>query len=382
MNKEYLARLLELHQRNELSEKQSEELDKWFQSLDNGKNLDSWISEAGGKEELSAELYRDFSANYNEARPTRRTLVLRYISIAATIIMVFSVSLYFIGKQQPEATILSKSRTSVLPIMPGKNQAILTLANGTQINLNDHKTGALISGEDLAITKTSDGELVYKAGSLEAEKAEFNTISTPQGGQYQVALSDGTHVWLNAASTLKYPTRFSGGKREVELSGEGYFEVAHNPEKPFRVISKKQTITVLGTHFNINSYNDEPFAKTTLLEGSVMVADKSSERTSLLKPGQQAILDEFDLKVKSVDIRAAVAWKNGFFRFQNEELKVIMNQIARWYNVEISYKDNFDAMRFSGYISRDKSIHQILELLGLTKSVKFKIEGRKIIVMK
>jgi transmembrane sensor len=383
MQKEYLAHLLELYHKGELSEQQSVELDHWFRSLSGGSKLDDWLTEAGGQEQLKAQLYKSFKTNYISKKKNQKIFTVRNLSVAATIAMVFSISFYFIGKQKKtESAGFTVIKNTPQPITPGKNNAILTLSNGAQIDLNDAKTGDLISESDLKVRKTKHGALIYNAVSNSTAKISFNTISTPRGGQYQVILSDGTHVWLNAASSLKYPTQFTGDNREVELSGEAYFEVAHNAKQPFQVISKKQKITVLGTHFNINTYDDEPVVKTTLLEGSVRIEGKNINQTRILKPGQQAILDNFDFNVQAADLKSTVAWKNGFFRFQDEEIKVIMNQIARWYDVDIIYAGNFDGMHFSVYISRDKSVEQILTLLRLTKSIKFKMEGRKIIVMK
>lgn len=383
MQKAYLSYLLELYEKNGLSEKQLEELDNWFQSLSSGQDLDSWIEEAGGKDELIAKFYKNFETNYISINRKPNIFSLKNLSIAATIIIVSSVGLFFaIKPKKKETARIAVVEKTITPIIPGGNKAILTLSNGRQINLNDHKTGDLVSQASLRIRKTKDGQLVYETVDKGAANIGFNTVSTPNGGQYQVILADGTHVWLNAASSLRYPNKFVGDKREVELTGEAYFEVAHNPKKPFLVTSRKQTITVLGTHFNINTYNDEPFVKTTLLQGSVRINEIGSDKTRVLKPGQQAVLTNNSLSVNAVDTRTAVAWKNGFFRFQDEDIRVIMNQISRWYNVDVNYQGDFDNMRFGGYVSRDKSIEQILNLMEVTKTVHFKIEGRRIIVMK
>lgn len=280
-------------------------------------------------------------------------------------------------------------------IKPGGNKATLTLADGSKISLTDAKNGIIAKQAGIKITKTSNGELIYNIVSTSDAKAKnlFNTIETPRGGQYQVNLPDGTKVWLNAESTLKYPTTFNNEARVVELKGEAYFEVAKLINKkgarvPFKVNSeigagRNQEVDVLGTHFNINAYSNEPNNKTTLLEGRVRVLNLSSSASDILKPGQQSIITASSpsVLVKNVDAEDAIAWKDGFFSFNDENLQTIMNKISRWYNVDITYKGAKMDKLFGGKISRFNSVNEVLETLQATGDVHFKIEERRILVM-
>ncbi|TCC84482.1 FecR family protein [Pedobacter hiemivivus] len=305
---------------------------------------------------------------------TKRFKLWPRIAIAASLILTVGVGLlYFVTESDSfnSAGILANRND----IARGSNKAILTLANGQKIVLTDAKNGELANEDDAIIRKTGEGQLVYDGKTANATESVFNTIATPRGGQYSLILSDGTKVILNAASSLKYPTGFKGKDRIVELEGEGYFEVAHNKAKPFKVISKGQTVEVLGTHFNINSYSDEPSVKTTLLEGSVNV------NGSLLKPNQQAILTtDSKINVTNVDGEDAVAWKDGLFKFDHTDMRTSMRQIARWYDVEVVYEGNVKDEQFYGKIDRSYTLSEVLKVLKISK-VNFRIEGRKIIVM-
>lgn len=281
-------------------------------------------------------------------------------------------------------------------IKPGGNKAYLTLANGTKISLNDIRNGQIAEQSGVSITKTANGELVYTAKNavvpLNNKQPQFNTIETPRGGQYQVNLPDGTKVWLNAGSSLNYPTVFASNGREVQLKGEAYFEVAKrtiNGERvPFMVKTATQVVEVLGTHFNINSYENEADTKTTLLEGAVKVRPVSSsaqnnEAGKILKPGEQSLLKGTSIKVSEVDTEEALAWKEGLFMFDNENLESIMRKVSRWYDVEVVFQDNgLMTKDFSGTVSRFGNVSQVLKKIELTGSVHFKIEGRRIVVMK
>lgn len=279
-------------------------------------------------------------------------------------------------------------------VPPGGNNAILTLADGSSISLTDAGAGELLNTRGVRIVKAADGQLVYTvdpAVSNSADQLTFNTITTPRGGQYQVNLPDGTKVWLNAASSLKFPTTFTGLKeRKVELNGEAYFEVAKNKQQPFKVMSagadhgKAQETEVLGTHFNIYAYDDEPETKTTLLEGSIRVAalgNVNQKQDVLLFPGQQALLSDGKIKTSSADMEEAIAWKNGNFMFANEKIESIMRKIARWYNVDVVYQGKITDNDFVGTVPRFKNVSEALTILELTNTVHFKIEGRRIIVM-
>jgi len=268
-------------------------------------------------------------------------------------------------------------------IKPGTSKAVLTLGNGSRVMLTSAGNDSLMKNAS-NIAKASDGQLVYDH-SVKAGRLTYNTIETPRGGQYQITLPDGTKVWLNTASRLKYPENFLGQpKREVELTGEAYFEVAHNKQQSFVVKTDKQDVTVLGTHFNVNSYPEENETRTTLLEGSVKIAKslaKDQQNTLILIPGQQSVLRADRFTVQPADLEVAMAWKNGYFIFKDEDLHSIMRKISRWYDVEVVYGSNIPDKRYEGSISQFKNVSEILRKFELTGGVHFKVEGRRITVM-
>lgn len=316
--------------------------------------------------------------------------VMRWLS-AAVILITLGVGSWFYFKEETPLPADNIKYANDIP--PGSNDAILTLADGSKISLTEADKGELLDVTGVRIVKTADGQLVYTIVQnelLKETKPAFNTVSTPRGGQYQVNLPDGTKVWLNAASSLKFPTTFTNLKeRKVELSGEAYFEVAKNKQQPFKVLSSAgqdriQEIEVLGTHFNINAYDDETETKTTLLEGSVKAAaiEKADRKSDvILIPGQQAILSKLTFRTLNVDTEEAIAWKNGNFVFANEGIESIMRKIARWYNVEVNYQGKITDNTFVGRVPRFANISEALTILELTNTVHFKIEGRRITVM-
>lgn len=270
-------------------------------------------------------------------------------------------------------------------IAPGGVGATLTLANGEKVRLTDADNGELARQAGVTVTKSASGEIIYEitsAAKVENQEGAINTLSTARGETYKLRLPDGSRVWLNAASSITYSANLLQlGKRKVTLQGEGYFEISKNKAHPFVVESKGQQVEVLGTHFNIKAYGDEPAMATTLLEGSVMVSQASKK--VILKPGQQALNKDNVFAVAAVDIDEAVAWKNGLFMFKGEKISDIMKKVQRWYDVDIVYNDgNVGALKFSGTISRYDHVSKLLDILETTGLVHFKIEGRRIIVMK
>ena len=301
-----------------------------------------------------------------------------HIAVAASILLCCSIGFYFY-KQKANSDQIQLAQHQ---IKPGSNMAILTLANGKRIVLNTAANGTLVAQTGLKITKTADGQLVYSVTDDGNADTEYNTVETPKGGQYRVELADGTIAWLNAASSLKYPNHFNGNERIVELNGEAYFEVAKDKTHPFIVKSSRQSVEVLGTHFNINTYDDETTVKSTLLEGSVKVTENSTGKSELLKPGQQAQLSASRLKVVEANTEEAIAWKNGYFKFNDEKIESIMRKIARWYDIKVEYKGEITDEGFNGAITRFGDINDVLNIMQRSKAVHFKIEGRRIIVEK
>lgn len=311
-----------------------------------------------------------------EAGPVRRKVKLWHrIVAAASIAMVIGTGLWFyIGAEagrDGNAGLVHQN-----DLAPGKNKASLTLANGRVVPLSDAKMGVVMNDESVMY---NDGSSLLNDVSANAAL----TLTTPRGGTYQVTLSDGTKVWLNAASCLTYNTfsKAKGKFRMVRLSGEAYFEVAKDKEHPFLVNTDNQTIEVLGTHFNVNSYATEKESKTSLLEGSVAVS--LSGKRYHLKPGEQAVVSSNKIEIKAFDTEMAVAWKNGMFMFNGQDLESIMGQVGRWYDVTVEYQHmELKKQTFDGSISRFQNISELLEVLESTGSVHFKLEGRRLLVTK
>lgn len=334
--------------------------------------------------------------------PNRRGILLSLPSIlrrwsAAAVIAVALIGggLFFLTQKGPKH-LVSSGRPSSGNITPGSNRAILTLANGQQIVLNSAQNGVLSQQGNVQVIKLDSGQLAYsshisgagKAGSAVhdnntgAPSGEllYNTITTPRGGQYQIVLPDETRVWLNAESSLRFPTSFSGKERNVELTGEGYFEVRQDKDKPFLVTAGQTETRVLGTHFNIMAYGDENAVRTTLLEGSVKMGQGNQH--SLLRPGEQGEFDVLHttLTTRAVNTRAAIAWKDGYYYFDRTPVQSVMRQIARWYNVEIVYQGAIPRDEIVGKIPRTAYVSEVLHIMELI-GIRFKIEDRKIIVL-
>jgi ferric-dicitrate binding protein FerR (iron transport regulator) len=324
-------------------------------------------------------------------RQARRTVA---GGVAALMVAGAGLGAYLYSARQPVATAVTQPQPDVAP---GGNSAILTLANGQRIDLGRAAQGTLAAQNGLTITKTADGQLVYKlttAAALAGARPQLNTVETPAKGQFNLVLPDGTRVWLNAQSALSYPTAFSGASRQVTLRGEAYFEVAHRlvagtqrrqafvVETDFAPADPRhQRIEVLGTHFDVASYANEPQASTTLLEGSVRVATLGAAG-QVLRPGQQLSAGPRGVQVGEADTDAVVAWKNGDFVF-HEDLQTALRKVARWYDVEVVYDaDAPMQLQLGGWISRQKNLSQVLHLLESTGKVHFKLEGRRVLVSK
>lgn len=311
-------------------------------------------------------------------RPYYQTIY-RYAA-AAVILLIASVTIFIMRK---DGNSRSNTKQTAQVIRPGGNKATLTLSNGKRIVLDEAHNGQIAQQSNVNITKTANNQIVYAATSNGSEQAAYtlqNTISTPNGGQYQLVLPDGTKAILNAATSLTYPAEFHGSERLVQLNGEAYFEVAKNKKMPFRVKAGNQTVEVLGTHFNVNAYTDEAFVKTTLLEGSVKVS--SGENSTLIVPGEQAITNDGQggaIVKRIVDVDKETAWKNGLFSFEDEDLKSIMRQVARWYDVKVVYAGNLPDEKFIGEISRASNLSDVFKILELNH-VHFDVQGKTVTV--
>lgn len=319
-----------------------------------------------------------------ELNAAPRTRWMRWLPYAAALLITGLAGMWFLRSNRvanQDVVVVNAA-----DIGPGGNRATLTLADGSTVNLSEAQSGIIV-GEEINYT---DGSAVLSEQGAEGTSdpvggtltsAQVQVLTTPKGGTYQITLADGTNVWLNSASTLKYPTRFKGNERVVELEGEAYFEVTaqtaggHTPSRvPFRVVSRGQSVEVLGTQFNVSAYADENEIKTTLVEGRVKVnADASPFEGLLLAPGEQAILTGTVMQKQQVDVEQFIAWKDGLFSFRETELHAVMGQLSRWYDVTIAYQDNVPTTHYYGAISRNESLAGVLELLQQS-GLNFKIE--------
>ncbi len=312
---------------------------------------------------------------------SRKNIRTFYRTMAAAAVLAFILAGIYTWRYyyvQPE-TLVSKRQTE---IKPGSHKAELILADGSTIVLDEAGAGTVGQQGNTKIIKLDSGRLAYRAASGNNTAApEYNTIRTPKGGQYQVVLPDGSQVWMNAASSLKFPVVFTGKSRTVILTGEAYFEIAQHAEKPFIVQTSGIEVKVLGTHFNVMAYADEDRVRTTLLEGAVTVTQGVA--TTMMKPGQQASIAEKEDRflITRPEMEEVMAWKEGQFRFRKAEIPVIMRQIARWYDVDIEYKGDVSGIRMYGSMTRKENITQLLELMEQTGRVHFTINGNRITVM-
>ena len=390
-----LGKLIAKYLRQELTDQEKDQLEQWLQADTHNQELfrkltdetiiDSQLEtfETNEKDKAWKNIVKKTGFKSITRKKTTTKLWPAYAA-AVIILIALGVTLIRYRNTSNEQKLTLKPQKDLLP---GSNKAILTLADGSKIVLDDAKRGKIASQQNIVITKDKSGELVYQVAETAqtedlppVEKVVMNMLATPRGGQYQVVLPDGTRVWLNSASSLRYPTAFAGNERQVELSGEAYFEVSKDPNKPFYVKTATQTVTVLGTHFNINSYADEMATKTTLLEGSVRVTGNFNGATAKLKPGEQAVNSPNAIEVKeNADIDEAVAWKNGKFLFRNTDLHTIMRQLSRWYDVDVEYQGNVVQKHYRGRISRNVPVSEIFQILK-TSGINFTIDGRKIIV--
>ncbi len=370
-----IEHLLEKYNKGEATLGEKALIESWYLTYNN---------DAPGASHQQLEEDQEDSLNklLYQINATSKKSYTRAFAIAATLLVFVTAGvLIFMHRQSPKLQFFTFAKPVKHDIAPGGNKAILTLANGNTLVLTDAKNGKLASQGGVVISKTADGQIKYAGSDQNAlsNTLVYNIATTPKGGQYQFILSDGTKVWLNSASSIKYPVSFIGNERRVELTGEAYFEVAHNAAKPFRVVSNGQTVEVLGTHFNINAYADENAVKTTLLQGSVKVSSAGS--SSVIKPGEQAQFNNGKINVVSgVDLDAAVAWKNGLFYFEDSNIQEVMRQFARWYDVDVKYEGELPLRHFSGEISRNINATQMLDILSF-KKIHYKLQGKTIIVM-
>lgn len=374
MNRETIYSLIQKHQQGIATDAEKQALANWYSSV-SSQDSEFPEEEDDVHEEILMRLLDEIDFQ------KKRSVNYKGWAVAASLlIMLTAGTILFFNKYK---TAQNQTIAQEHPIRPGGNKAILVLANGSKVLLTDVATGKIAQQSGSQITKTADGKLVYSANpnAVKNTLPQYNTMQIPKGGQYQLLLSDGTRVWLNAESSIKYPVSFdSFNERRVELTGEAYFEVAHNKALPFRVVSNKQVIEVLGTHFNVNAYPDEQNTTTTLLEGAVKII--AGDKNATLKPGQEADLTT-TFKISTVDPREAIDWKNGNFRFNEEPLESVMRQIARWYDVKIVYEDeSVKKETIVAVTTRFANLSALLKIMEQITNDRFIISGSTIRVAK
>lgn len=313
-------------------------------------------------------------------QPHRGTWFLR-LSAAAAAILLIAFFIYRYSSNDLAQHIQTQPAAIGEDVLPGRNRAALQLSDGKLVPLDVSNTGTLAEDVGVEIIKSSDGQIIYRVQEGDENLLGYNTITTPNGGQYAVILPDGTQVQLNAASSLRYPTRFEGASRRVELTGEAYFEVAKNAKMPFIVATENQQVKVLGTHFNIDSYGDNGHTVTTLVEGSVLV--QSGHGKALLKPGENATLASGEITVGEADLETDLAWKNGMMEYRGENLEAIMKDISRWYDIEVVFDGQIPQRKFVVSVPRSAKLSTLLKVLQLSKvnfSMKEGSSGRTLIV--
>lgn len=354
-------------------------IENYYQHFDRQPDV---LNGADQDELLSIEIHNldVIKKNIHADKSRYRKLSPYYYAAAALVLVCLGLGVWSLTRQVSRQQQLSKSNARPLDVMPGTEGAVLVLANGKKVVLDASSREKTIYQDQSGISTTKDGQLTYRStGSGEmTQEVAFLQLQTAKGNQYQLMLPDGTKVWLNAASSLKFPEVFKGRDRKVELSGEGYFEVAKDRDHPFIVKTVKdgtsQEVKVLGTHFNINSYMDDHQIKTTLLEGSVQVDNLRS--VQVLKPGDQSQLNSKQINVTTVDVEDEIAWKNGLFRFDQSALKDILYQLERWYDIKVDY-NSLPNKRFSGMVPRKAKLSEVLKMLSLTGNIHFNIEEGK-----
>ncbi|RLJ72011.1 FecR family protein [Pedobacter alluvionis] len=385
MNEKIKVELLfEKHINNTINDEELFQLHSFFQTGNNEEQLNRLLQAHFASEvpsnilnEKSAEVadlaWIEIQHNIGLKKPTLMGRISWITKVAAAVLIFvsLSVSIYFILKNDPAGKLTSKNITD---IQPGTNRASLISSKGTVYQLNGEKQEII----------TENGIVRYKDGTL-VENEELNqnlTLSTPKGGQYCVTLSDGTKVWLNAASSLSYPATFSGKERRVELVGEAYFEVHHNASLPFIVSTMGQQIRVLGTSFNVNAYQDENKTVTTLVNGRVQLSREGNNEAPQLHPGEQSVLAGAGFEIAEVDASLFVAWKDGQFRFKATPLTEVMRQVERWYNLDVDYTGIPADIQIHASISRDKKLSTVLHALEKITDLKFDIKGRSVKLMR
>lgn len=373
MDRQEAQELLNNYLNGKCTDEEKLRLEQWYNQKTGGIDpmppVEDWV-----------EIEREILERLPVGAP-KRIRTYPYVAFASLIALMLVVGLFFVD--------LGKGAEEQVPhdVLPGGNKAVLTLADGRTIDLSSAQEEVIMGANAITYSDGSALEIDgFKGdkGELKAFLNGYNTLATPKGGQYRLVLPDGTKVWLNAASTLRYPVDYNDGNRAVELEGEAYFEVTKrksgSKSSPFSVKTAGQGVTVLGTEFNVSAYPTDELVKTTLVTGKVKINTLKERQELYLRPGQESVLSPSGIDIHQADIQAATSWKNGDFVFADDGIESVMRQLSRWYDVEIEYKGPIPLESFGGKVSRAKNLSQVLKILEATGGVKFQIEDKKIIV--
>lgn len=373
-DQQYFFRLLARYNEGKVTPEEAAFVERYMELLDY-RNKDVLKDFDLRKDQIAGDMQERLLQSIRQEAVVRTMFPVRKWMTAAAVILLLMGSGYYLSQRLYTPKVPQTAQLT--DILPGKTGAILTLADGSEVVLDSSKNG-VIAIQGNTTVKLKNGEVYYNNNGQSGEKVAYNTITTPNGRQYQLVLPDGTKVWLNAASSLTYPIAFTEKERKVSIRGEAYFEVAANAHQPFKVIINDVTsIDVLGTKFNINAYKDETGIRTTLLQGAVKVSYQQASQ--LLQPGQAAQIGQQLSLVEDVDLNSAVAWKDGIFAFDNADLPAVLRQLARWYDIEVSYEGKIPAATFTGEIDKTLTLSQVLQGLSATR-INYKIEGNKLII--
>ncbi|MCY4779622.1 FecR family protein [Sphingobacterium sp. UT-1RO-CII-1] len=381
MDKQHIAELIEKHLDGTASPAEYQQLLDWYRSVE---HTEIHWPETEKQFDIRVDriLTNILSQDRHKKAPhlfQRKSFLIPTISIAAAAILVLLLVTNLFNKDQIKDTVLAEATTIILP---GGNKAILTLSDGSVIDLTDSLHSYNNNREDGLKIYTNQGELTFNSSDYSTLSSNnLNTLSTPRGGQYMVNLPDGSKVWLNAESSLSFPNTFNPNERRVTLNGEAYFDIAKNKKAPFIVSVDDMQIEVLGTKFNVDAYKDSPRISTTLVEGSVKVSQ--GMQNIVLEPNQQSSWDKRSKKfsIQDIDTKLSTAWKNGYFIFENTNIKTIMSQLSRWYDIEVEYLGDISKKEYTGSILKRSTIQEVLNMLELTGTIEFKITGRRVSVM-
>ena len=372
MGKSIAVSLLKKYLSGSCTASETEKVNRWFDSMDGVPEHIAGLSEEERMlmedrvfERILQHIEKEEQTNVRSL-PRKSIYSWKVLTAAASLFL--CLSLLVLWTQHPFSFFPKKTIKSAqsVNIVPGGNKAVLTLGDGSSLILAEANLGTVADQQNVSVVKTAEGELSYKNSSASHSSGiVYNTITTPVGGKYSVVLPDGSKVWLNSKSSLRFPTSFTGPEREVQMTGEVYFEIVKNLKQPFKVRSGGTQISVLGTHFNVMAYEDEAEQKATLLEGSIHLS--SGKYTVLLKPGQQAGVAASGIQLnQNVDLQEVMAWRNNLFVFKDMEIREIARQISRWYDVQVVFKSTTSKIPYTGTIPKDVELSELLSMLQFT----------------